>query len=177
VYVREHRGSYPAHFKLLCCQLASDRLVSCSQFRISCVKQSNSKLYFLFLIAGAIWVGDGWVKTSISTRNLLNRWSCMLVVVKMRMDGKIIISYILLLCSIKIYIFWILKVLHVHRVDWLERCVSSDGIFVSVFCTDKNIMVKIAVFSSDVVLWSTKYMVIYPDLDPSLKIIVLRPMT
>jgi hypothetical protein len=46
----------------------------------------------------------------------------MLVVAEKRMDGEIIISKILLLHSIKIYIFCILKVLHVHQDDQLERC-------------------------------------------------------
>jgi hypothetical protein len=46
---------------------------------------------------------------------------------------------------------------------------------VSVFCIGKNRVVKIAHSRSELVFQTTKHMVIYPDSDPSLEVIALRP--
>jgi hypothetical protein len=48
---------------------------------------------------------------------------------------------------------------------------------VSVFCTGKNMLVKIVCSSSEVVLRTTKNTVIYPGLGLSLEGIALRPAT
>jgi hypothetical protein len=46
---------------------------------------------------------------------------------------------------------------------------------VDVFYTGKNGVVKIACFSSEVVLRTTKHTMIYPGSGPSLEVIPLRP--
>jgi hypothetical protein len=57
-----------------------------------------------------------------------------------------------------------------RRRLWRKRIVG-------VFCTGRNRVVKIAHSSSEVVLQTTKHMVIYPSSRPSLEVISLRPMT
>jgi hypothetical protein len=47
---------------------------------------------------------------------------------------------------------------------------------ISVFCTDKNIVVKITRSSSEMVLRTTKHTIIYPSSGPSSEVIVLRPV-
>jgi hypothetical protein len=47
---------------------------------------------------------------------------------------------------------------------------------IGVFCTDKNMVVKIAYSSSEMVLRTTKHIMIYPDSAPSLKVIAIRPV-
>jgi hypothetical protein len=51
------------------------------------------------------------------------------------------------------------------------------SVFVGVFCTEKNRVVKIVHSSSEVVLQTIKHMVIYPGSGPSLEVIALRPVT
>jgi hypothetical protein len=45
---------------------------------------------------------------------------------------------------------------------------------VGVFCTGKNRVVKITCSSSEVVLQTTKHIMIYPSSGPSLEVIALR---
>jgi hypothetical protein len=47
---------------------------------------------------------------------------------------------------------------------------------ISVFCTDKNRVVKIVCSNSEIVLQTTKHTIIYPDSGPSLEVIALRPI-
>jgi hypothetical protein len=53
----------------------------------------------------------------------------------------------------------------------LER---KDSRYVGVFCTSKNRMVKIAHFSSEMILQIIKHAMIYPGSGPSMEVIVLR---
>jgi hypothetical protein len=54
--------------------------------------------------------------------------------------------------------------------------IKMDNQSVSVFCADKNRVVKIARSSSEMVLQTTKHTMIYPGSGPSLEVIALRPM-
>jgi hypothetical protein len=54
--------------------------------------------------------------------------------------------------------------------------IKMDNQSVSVFCTGKNRVVKIARSSSEMVLQTTKHTMIYPGSGPSLEVIALRPM-
>jgi hypothetical protein len=60
----------------------------------------------------------------------------------------------------------------------LDLCLSSSVnvryIFLDIFCTGMNKVVKITHFSSEIVLQTTKHMMIYPGSDSSLKVIALR---
>jgi hypothetical protein len=47
--------------------------------------------------------------------------------------------------------------------------------FVSVFCTDKNRVVKIVCFSSEMVLRTTKHIMLYLGSGPSLEVIAICP--
>jgi hypothetical protein len=51
----------------------------------------------------------------------------------------------------------------------------QSRVFVSVFWTDKNRVVKITCSSVEVVLQTTKHTMIYPGLGPSLEVIALHP--
>jgi hypothetical protein len=47
--------------------------------------------------------------------------------------------------------------------------------YVGVFCTGKNMVVKITRYSSKMVLRTTKHMMTYPSSGPSMELIALHP--
>jgi hypothetical protein len=70
--------------------------------------------------------------------------------------------------------------LYKYNKTWVARMpivyININIPLISVFPPTRYMVVKIARFSFEVILWTIKHTVIYPDLDLSSKVISIRPL-
>jgi hypothetical protein len=107
-------------------------------------------------------------------------WKAMIVLLMKPMNCTMYFNNCFTLLSYVVISFKLISITLLNYNCTYTQVIYSTHIHgtthVSVFCTNKNRMVKITCSSSEMVLWTIKYTMIYSGSGPSLKIIALRPV-